>query len=152
MTLALVRAELVTVLLGIPGIGRVYEHIPVVTSAKRARDLFAVAAGQVSQLHVWMVDSADGTMERRLTNREVVRTHHLRILGRLALAAEGATGPVFDDLTELVCSTFRSLDTLNGVAELTGEMQVVDRQPLLYMNVLCHGCTLTQDIQERIQY
>lgn len=151
MSLSTIRTEVAAVLATVSGIGQVHADEPYAAHAKEFRTLFGVGKGNAQRLHGWTI-TRESTQEQYLTNIEVLRTHRLILRGRYGVDTPSSSEATFQDVIEAICTTFRPLHDLSGIAEFKQPIQVELVEHRLFGDILCHYAELSTLVQERIQW
>ncbi len=139
-----------TKLLEIPSIGKVYDYEPLVRDWKEYLAFFTGAAPD-NMVKGWVV-TRSRTPEAAEASKTNKRQITILIRGFYSIAGKGATEKDFQNLIEAVCSKFRPLSRLGGLALFSSPVQVMIVEPRKFGDVLCHYCELNIEVEEEIQW
>lgn len=145
MSLALIRAAVVTILEGVTGIGAVHNYERLSSDLARLKSLHVVS----NRINSWTVTRTATTSEYR-TNTQYERQHQLVIRGYMSLDDAAESELTFQALVEAIEEAFRGDDTLDGTAEVCGPLQVERVEPVMFAGVLCHFAELRLMAQELV--
>lgn len=148
MSLSTIRAEIVTILSGVAGVGpniHDYERY-----AAHWTDYLALFK-DTDKILGWVI-TREKTIETEVSNANNMRTHTFVIRGFLSLDDSAATEKIFQDLIEAICDEFRPNIRLNDTAFDTFPIQVDIQEPRMFGSVLVHYTEMRKDIQEEIQW
>lgn len=148
MSLALIRAEIKSILLAVTGVGtKVHDYE---RWAKTWEDYLSLFKSN-GLIKGWTI-TRTATPEVTSTTTTNTRTHTFLIRGYYSLDDSAATETTFQDLIEEIAAAFRVKPTLNGQAFDCGPLQVDIVGSVMFGSVLCHFCQLRLLVQEEEQW
>ncbi|MGQ9370530.1 hypothetical protein [Azospirillum sp. A39] len=136
--LATIRAAIVAVLRGVPGIGAVHDRRRRITSEQAIADLARAPDGKI---HLWMVyRTATAETSPDIGTSIVDHTWEIRGFRQFDEAAGGELA--LDALVEAIRAAFRASEDLGiaglaTVTETVAGVQVLDTQPVQLGNIIC---------------
>jgi hypothetical protein len=156
MALRAILNDVRTRLLAIPGMTPlVYIYEPWAAQTSAVRALYVTN----ELLHAWTITRRSALERRLATGHENERVYTLILRGYYALNnldyGGVITDPsllVFNDELEAICTTFRLIPSLGGLAEITEPVQIDLVEPRMFCEVLCHAAELRLEVQELITW
>ena len=154
MSFADIRAEIVTILKTVDGIGQVHDYIRHTTFWN---EYFRDHTKNM-QVNTWEVSRRNtGEAVSAVENQVSVEpfyndVHQVIILGRMSLNDDKASEKQFQTLISAIVEKFRQdpNNLLNGKVFLPRQIQVPIIEPRTYGGVLCHFCEMTYEAIERV--
>jgi hypothetical protein len=146
VSVALIRAEIKTILSGVAGVGIVHDYDRWSADWTTFFALFKSGA----EIRGWQI--ARTKTEEIGGKGETKRTHTFRLRGILGLDDSAATGKAFDDVVETVENAFDDAITLNGKATSAGPLQVDAIEIRMFGSVLCHTAECRLPATEILTY
>ena len=154
MSFADIRAEIVTILKSVDGVGQVHDYIRHTTFWNE----YFKNHTKNMQVNTWEVS-------RRAMNEDVSAVenqlsvepffndvHQVIIFGRMSLNDDKASEKTFQALISAIVAAFRQdpNNLLNGKVFLPRQLQTPIIEPRTYGGVLCHFCEMNYEAIERV--
>jgi len=145
MSLIAIRDKIKSELEDIADIGLVYDYERWAALPDRFIALFKTGG----KIKAWAI-TRTSTREEMFSSNENRRIYIFTIRGFFSLDDANASEKTFQDLIELICSTFRTLPDLEKVCENCEPVQVVSVGHAMLADVLCHFAELTLEATEHV--
>lgn len=153
MSLQTILVSLGALLSPITNIGLVYTYDRMAVQPEQVRAVFGFTDATFSKgwsIRAWMLDRVS-TEEQRLTNRDTLRRHTIRLQGYWEVNDAAGSRTAFRTLCETVLTTLRATYQLVPDAELVEPPQVVeDGAAILGETYHAHSIEITFVIQELV--
>ena len=148
MSMSTIRAQVVTIVEAVTGIGTVHDYKRHITNwDKYIKE--SVKSGKINIWEVTIEGYEKGVMGSDATERT---TYPFLIIGRYAVDDSLESEKTFQSLATLVGEAFRDKPKLQNVAEVVKYPITCDFSDEMYGNVLCHRADIKVNIRERIVF
>ncbi len=150
MSEAAIRAQIKTILEGVPNIGIVHDYERWAVDWNVFINLFKTTVGGTDQIRGWEIGRRSAKENQVAIGGQGgnERRHSFIIRGYLGLNDSAATEKTFNDLIEAIAAVFRYNWTINDTALNHEWVQAEVIEIRMFGSVLCHYCELILPVCE----